>query len=147
MRYLIWLAVLAIVGSAAWRYRSSYLDFGPPAAPPKRIIFDNGTARTYAPASPPQGDAGSPNRPIGELRKCVRKAEVTYTNFACPKGFTEQAVKSDRLTVLESGVARSAAPAKADPDARKTLHDALDISEDRDIRERIMQRAAEGGTR
>jgi hypothetical protein len=147
MRYLIWLAVLAIVGSAAWRYRASFLDLGPPAPPPKRIIFDNGTARTLPLPPPPLASGARPNKPIGELRKCVRRAEVSYTNFACPNGFTEQAVKSDRLTVLDSGDAKPVTPEKPRPDARKTLRDALDISDDKDIRTRIMERAAEGNAK
>ncbi len=142
---LVGVALLFLL-SGAWRYRHAVNEWLTPPPPPKPILFDNGTVRQYAPpASQPGGKAVVAALPPGVLRKCVRGSETSYTNLSCPPGFREKPVDGSRVSVVPAGE-RAAVPAAAAPpgQARKTLNDALDLSKDEQLRQRIMDRAIAG---
>ena len=128
--------------------------------PVDRPIWDR--VFTVAPLvviGPAEADAG-PARPVaddlkkpaafprGALRKCVRGQQVSYTNVACPAGSREEAVADAPVNVLPATpVARVAPPQAPGSSAPSSLHQALDLTRDDKLRDRIMERAIEGATR
>lgn len=153
MRLIVFSVVVLLAVSVAWRYRGALGDLtgvASSAAPPARpIVFDNGTVRDPPPLAAPAGaSATALAAQPGALRKCVRRGETTYTNFACPAGFKELGVASDRVTVLSGqGAPRPQAADTTPAGRRSALHDALDLSRDDRLRERMMDRAIEQGSR
>jgi len=106
-------AAVALAGATGWRFRNA--DWVQNALHPQpikklKIEFDNGTVRQYETPSPEQAKKGAQPLPVGELRKCVRGADTSYTNDACPAGSKEQALNKGTLTVL-SAPPKPAAPA------------------------------------
>ncbi len=102
--YLI-VAGLALAAAAGWRVRDAdwVQDFLHPQPVKKlKIEFDNGTVRQYETSPPEQARKGTVPMPEGALRKCVRGAEVSYTNHPCPAGSQEHALKQGTLTVLSA---------------------------------------------
>lgn len=87
------------------------------------------------------GDAGAPKDQPGGLRKCVKGAEVTYTNARCPAGYAEQAVSGGAVTVVPGTPVPKPAAAGSGP---SSLHKALDITRDDALRDKIMERQIEG---
>lgn len=140
----IWAIVALCLASTAWRYRGSIAHLVEARIPSKPIVFDNGSARQPdAPPSPSAQD--TQHLPNGVARKCLRAGESTYyTDQACPPGSREKAVDTGRVTVLTGADAGRPAPAQPPAHARKTLHDALDLSDDKHLRERIIERAGSG---
>lgn len=138
---------LLLLASLAWKYRHFFTELAAPPPPPaKAIVFDNGSVRQLAPAaSQPVLQAGPAPLPHGQMRRCTRRQETTYTNVPCPPGFKERAVDGSRVSVVESG--QPAAPARpANAGApRKTLRDALDLNADPQLRDRIIERAEQTG--
>ena len=148
MRFVVWFFVLLFGSTLAWRYYPR-VDAGLKSqpAPSKPIVFDNGTVRQYLPPPEPGSAPLATSLPQGALRKCVKGKQKTYTNISCPPGHEELPVSSDRLTVLSGqGPVR---PAQALPAAerRSTLRDALDLSADDQLRQRIVDRAADMRTK
>jgi len=139
MRTFVWIAVVLIALAAGWRYRGAVTAWLTPEPPPKPIVFDNGTVRDMGdPASAPPAAAGLP---AGALRKCTRGSETQYTNVACPPGFKEKPVSSDRVNVLPAGDAPAAKPAAAPPGERpRNVRDVLDPDAER-LREKVIERA------
>lgn len=87
------------------------------------------------------GDAGAPKDQPGGLRKCVKGAEVTYTNAKCPAGYAEQAVTGGTVSVVPATPVPQASDAAS---GTPTLHRALDIKRDDTLHDKIIQRQIEG---
>jgi hypothetical protein len=104
-RLLIFVAVLFAI-AITWRYRNSDFIQGivhPQSVKPLAIEFDNGTVRqTIEPGDRALTKAAP--KPVGSLRKCVKGAEVVYTNTFCPAGLKELELSNGTLTVV-SGTA------------------------------------------
>lgn len=144
MRIVIWLSIVLLALAIGWHYRALWLGLaGPPPAPPRPVVFDNGSVRDQRPASQPAGPPVVTAAP-GQARKCVKRGETTYTNFACPPGFKEAAIASDRVTVVPGTSGAPPAAAKPQGEAPSALHEALDLKRDEELRRRIMDRAIEG---
>lgn len=139
---LLVIAVLALVlASAAWRYRA-WLTPDAPAPAPRPVVFDNDHATPPPPPASAAPGAATVRAP-GALRKCVRGGEVSYTDRACPAGFREREVATDRVTVMPAApVAATATSA-----SRRTLKQQLDVADEDRLRERMIDRAVEGATR
>jgi hypothetical protein len=160
LKLLAWAAVLLIACSAVWSKREHpwvQALWSTVEPPPKPIQFDNGTVRQYAePGSAATGTQAT--APPGAMRKCVRGTQVTYTNFSCPSGFKEREVGGPPVNVLagqapakpaQSAKAAAAAdrggadPSQARSGAQATLHQALDLSADEKLRQKMIDRAVE----
>ncbi len=144
--------LVLFVASAGWRWRGDIDAWLNPASPgvSKPIVFDNGTVREPPPPAS-QPFAARLSQVPGGLRKCVKGSQTSYTNFDCPAGFKERAVAADWVSVVDGragGSARAAGPASSSGNsAQKRLHDALDLSHDPRLRERVMDRAIDAGSR
>ena len=107
------------------------------------IQFDNGTVREApVPASPASAASaqvfeGEP----GKLKKCLRGNTVTYTDQNCPPGTKAAAVTGGNVTVVPSEKPKPAARDAAANNSRNTLRDALDLSGNDNIRDKMMERA------
>lgn len=146
MKVILIAALLLMAIGAGWRHRAVIHDgLEPTASRPKPLVFDNGTVRDVpAPAARP---TAALTRADG-LRKCVRGSQTTYTNFDCPAGFKQKNVTTDRVTVLEAQAGRAAPASKPKAaGAQRRLQDALDLSADDKLRERMMERAVDAGSR
>jgi hypothetical protein len=116
----------------------SWLDTTPSI--PKEIVFDNGSFRdapSPAASEPTQVALSAP----GALRKCVRGDRVTYSNLTCPPGFKERQVSSDKVTVISTDGTRKPESKVQSESAQKTLHNALDLKTDDQLRQRMIDRA------
>lgn len=153
MKGIVITVLVLLAASAAWRDRAAidrWLQAGP-SAQAKPIVFDNGTVRE-PPAAASQPFAAAVSLLPGMLRKCVRGGQTTYTDIDCPNGFQQRTVAADRVSIVDApadGSARaSAAPRSSTrPAAQRRLHDALDLSQDSRLRERVMERAIDAGSR
>lgn len=146
----LFLASLLLLALAfGWRFWRSVAAEGPdtnarPGAP--AIDFDNGSVR--APAS---ATALAPGTVPGQLTKCVRGSETVYTHFTCPPGHKAAPMRGGTVTVVPGGAPAakppqggSASAAGLPPNgAKASLHDALDISADPRLRERMVDRAVQ----
>ncbi len=141
IRIIFLTAIIVLALSAAWSKREQLEALLEPDRVVKPIVFDNGTVRQYMPsASSDQADL-----PAGTLRKCVSKGEVTYTNVPCPKGHKEKPVAGPPVNVVAGQVVQAAKqPAVNGAKGTSALHDALDLSSDGQLKERIMERAIKG---
>lgn len=138
MRAFVWMAVVLIALAAGWRYRGAVTAWLTPEPPPKPIVFDNGTVRDMGvPASAPAAATGLP---AGVLRKCTRGSETQYTNVACPPGFKEKPVSSDRVNVLPAGDTSAAKPAAPPDERRRNVRDVIEPDAER-LREKVIDRA------
>ncbi len=90
------------------------------------------------------GDGAAPKTAskfrAGELRKCVNGQQVSYSNVECPPGAREQAVAAAPVTVVPGTPVSKPADASS---AASPLHEALGITRDDKLREKIMQRQME----
>ena len=143
VRYaLIGLAVL-VVASTVWRYRDHALVqavLHPKGAARPDIRFDNGSVRD---AAGKDGDTATgidaENEP-GKLKKCVRGKDVLYTDQACAAGSKVAAIEGGNVTVVPSRPQK--APERTEsPTSRRTLRDALDVSDKADWQDKREQRA------
>lgn len=145
MRAVIFLLVVLLAASIGWRYRAVFADWLQPEPPPKPFVWDNGSVRDTPPASAPAPvQATAP--PVGAMRKCVKGSETTYTNFSCPPGFKEAAIKNDRVTVVAGTPVPKPEGAKQG-EATSALHEALDLKRDDELKRRVMERAMNGAER
>jgi hypothetical protein len=145
MRFIVWFFVLAFGSVLAWRaYPKLATGSETRPAPSKPFVFDNGTVREYLPPPEPGSAAALSSLPHGVMRKCVKGTKKIYTDVTCPPGHQELAVATDRVTVLPGPdkPARAAEPG-APPERRSTLRDALDMSGDDQLRQRIVDRAVD----
>ena len=124
----VFLCVLAL--ALAWRYRHAEFVqdlLHPPVKRPLKIEFDNGSARrpeASAASAPGKGQAQA--MPLGALRRCVKGAEVSYTNSYCAAGAKEFKVDRGTVNVVGSGVPKAPAqdPALAGAAAGNGLSEA-----------------------
>jgi hypothetical protein len=150
IRLYFTVAALLIALSAAWGKRQSLQAFlAPPSPPAKAIQFDNGTVRDMGDASDAASAvAARPQFAPGAMRKCFKGQQVTYTNVTCPTGFKEAPVAGPPVSVVPGLAAgKPASPADlaaAGGKGRSSLHDALDLSKDDQLRQRLMERAIDG---
>jgi len=141
-------SVLLLALAFGWRFWHGMSAQGPdPSARPvaPAIDFDNGSVR--APASAVARPAGAVP---GRLTKCVRGSETVYTHFTCPPGHKAAAMGGGTVTVVpgttraETAQAGRPAGTGLPPNgAKASLHDALDISADPHLRERLVERAVQ----
>jgi hypothetical protein len=145
LKHVFMLAVAALAAAFAWRYHDAEVVtrfLHPDTTKPKPIQFDNGTVRQYRIASQPDGVRQEAQLPVGSLRKCWKGAEVVYTNFSCPRGFKERPVAATVNVVSGQATTRPATREAGTP-VKSSLHDALDLSQDPHLREKIIERAVE----
>jgi hypothetical protein len=145
-RYARILAVMLVLalGASAWRHRNDawVQALWRPEPAPRSVGLDNGSARE--PAAPGKPVAGTslpaPANLPGQMKKCVRGQQVTYTDQPCEPGARVGTVTSDKLSVVPGAVAPPTAPDAA-PKGRSQLHDALDLNEPEKLRDKMMERA------
>ena len=143
---LIGLATL-VLGSTGWRHRNDawVQDLLRPAGPAVTSIrFDNGSIRDNQPLAPRNAAADSALNTAGKLKKCNGPHGVIYTDQICPSGSKAEAVNGGNVTVIDSGASKTDTAAKADAsktDGPKTLRDALDLSGNNNLREKMVDRA------
>lgn len=137
---VIWVVALG------WRYRNAewIRQMLRPPEPVKQILFDNGSVRDARPtvdarASPPtlQQD----NTPPGVMRKCVRGNEITYTDVPCPTGTQVSGLKQGNVTVVDR-IAPVEKESGKQAQGNKSLMDALDLSGNENIKDKMIERAA-----
>lgn len=99
--------------------------------------------------SPGGGEpAASTTSKPGALRKCVKGQQVSYSNVECPVGAREQAVTAAPVNVVPATpVARSADPKAPGSSAPSALHEAMGLTRDDQLADKIRQRAIDGATR
>lgn len=139
---LIGVAVL-LLGTSGWKHRNdTWVQdlLRPSGAVQTTIRFDNGSVRdklsaaTHAP-----NDASALNVP-GKLKKCAGPQGVIYTDQICPPGSKAAPVNGGNVTVID-GTASKSEVAKPPGDAPKALRDALDLSGNNQLREKMVERA------
>jgi len=107
------------------------------------IQFDNGSVRDAAVilGQPP---GTSSNRAVentpGTMKKCLRGREVVYTDQLCPAGAMVAAVNGGNVTVLEANKPKKNERTPSQ-DRHTSLRDALDLSGNENIREKMVERA------
>lgn len=143
-RTIVFAAALMFAGSILWGNRKSWFPDTAPVVAPKAIEFDNGTVRKPRVALDIMGPPAPAGLAPGELRKCTQGLTVEYTNMTCPVGFRESAVTAPKVSVVAT-----TAPAKAEDrgqgaQVRSAMRDALDISKNDRLREKMMERVIEG---
>ena len=145
VRVIFITAALLIALSVAWGKRQSLQALLAPAPPPsKPIQFDNGTVREYGPASSASASSAQPQIAPGGMRKCFKGQQVSYTNMECPPGTKEKPVAGPPVNVLPAQAVAKANESQAPGKGKSALHDALDVSRDEKLRERMMERVIEG---
>jgi hypothetical protein len=137
---------IIILGRIGWNHRNDAWVQGlvRPDGPAKlNIQFDNGSVRDVLPGGElPHGMASgsTPEDAPGKLRKCLRGTKVIYTDQTCPTGMKAEAVTGGNVTVLESSTPKSTTQATPQ-EGRRTLRDALDVSGNDNIKDKMMERA------
>lgn len=138
---------VAMVAATAWRYRSAqWLQQLTQVDGPTQvnIKFDNGSVRdkplgdnTEATANPtPQR---SQENALGKVKKCLRGKEVIYTDQPCALDAKAAPIQGGSFTVMESAAAKTQGTSSRQP-GPKALRDALDISGDDKLRDKMMER-------
>lgn len=126
-----WRAVVAVLalaglGALAWQQRGwlgAHLGGSPGAA--------------HSPAA----DATAP----GGLRKCVKGAQVSYTNVACPPGSRAQPVAAAPVTVVPATPVPRAVAAASAGSGPAALREMLDMRREESLHDRAVERAVNGG--
>jgi hypothetical protein len=141
--------VVAVLAAAGYKYKDSLLGAGSANEPmAKPIVFDNGTVRQPKSSMPPVAGAdgaAAPSAPAlaqGEMRKCMRGKEVTYSNVVCPDGFKTTKVESNRVSVVPAQTVPK--PEGDDFNPRKSMRKALDLSDPDNPREKMIEQAING---
>ncbi len=142
VRWFFYVIFVLVGVSFAWGKRHWIAEFVSPPPPPKPIVFDNGSVRDSAPAPAPAAEVTK--FPPGTLRKCVRGQQVSYSNISCPPGHKESAVGGTQLTVLPAPPGAPATRAAASGNGQSRLHEALDLTRDERLRERMIEKAIDG---
>ena len=134
-----------VVGMTAWRHRDDawVQALWRPEAPPKPVVFDNGSVRDSAVRMPPQPKAEGPDNLPGQMKKCIKGKQVVYTELPCDAGAKVAAVTGGNVTVVPSDTPKPATqPQGAQAAAgRSNLHDALDLNGNDNLRDKMMERA------
>ena len=146
LRYGFVVVLVVVVASTAWRHRDDDWVHGllRPEGPGKvQIQFDNGTVREPAAVVPVASDKAPENLP-GQLKKCLRGKQTIYTDQPCSPDAKVAKVDGGNVTVVPSVGAKPTSrldTGTAPAEARKTLRDALDLSGNDNIRDKMMERA------
>lgn len=141
IRVIFFAAAIVLALSAAWSKRVQLQALFEPEHAAKPIVFDNGTVRQYSPASASE----QADMPVGALRKCMNKGEVIYTNVPCPVGHKEKPVAGPPVNVVAGQAVQVVKqPAMDGSKGASSLRDALDLSNDGQLKDRIMERAIKG---
>lgn len=127
---IIGLVLLGALG-AAWHQREALQAWVGSA----KLASPAGSGATTASPGAPKATGG------GELRKCLKDGQVTYSNVDCPAGSQAQAVTGGTVTVVPGTPVAKPATAGSGPSA---LHKALDVTRDDSLRDKIMERQIEG---
>ncbi len=149
IRFLLLLIGIVIFASITWKFRNAewiqkLLQVDDPAT--VNIKFDNGSARDNPPAAtiasaPARAqEQGSQNNAPGVIKKCLRGREITYTDQICPSDAKVAPVTGGNVTVVGTPKAKAERSNAAEP-GPKALRDALDLSGNVNIREKMMDRA------
>lgn len=154
LRHLLVALAVLLAAAIGWRsvgglsgLQRAVTPEPPPAAP---IVFDNGSTRSAAPGpSAPPAPRAAAARAAGGMTKCVRGSRTIYGDARCPDGWREVAVGGPPVNVLPAtpvpgrAAADGAGPSMPGGSARRTLHDALDLSHDPQLRQRMVDRAVD----
>jgi hypothetical protein len=145
-RYVVVGLVVVVIGRMAWSHRNEdwIRNFLRPDGTAKiDIRFHNGSVLDGAVIlSQPRSSARTfevENTP-GKMKKCTRGREVVYTDQLCPAGAEVAAVNGGNVTVLDANKPKTEAPTTSQ-DRRTSLRDALDLSGNENIREKMVERA------
>lgn len=153
LRLIFWTAIITLVLGCVWRYSDPQLKqqlLHPESLQAKPFKFDNGSHRDDTPPAAPLSKSAQAKAepPPGALRKCAKGKEVVYTNVSCPAGFAAAQVKGGTVNVVggqdEAMHSSTEAGAQSVSQARRTLHEALDLNGDPALKARMMERAIEG---
>jgi hypothetical protein len=147
VRYVLMGIVILAMGRLAWQHKNDawIQTLFRPDGPAKMVIqFDNGSVRDAGtlPGGKPAESAGNTaqeNTP-GKLKKCLKGNEVIYTDNLCPVGTKVAAVDGGNVTVL-GGSPPKPKVSGASHDGPKSLRDALDLSGNENIKDKMMERA------
>lgn len=140
IRWGVVLVVVAAMAAWGWQQRERFWT----RAVPEPAPVDT------RPTSPAPDDGPAPRnvgaadgfRP-GQMRKCVKGAQVSYTNVDCPPGFRAQAVGGAPVNVLPATQVASSSQGASAPAA---LRQALDIDRGETLNDKLIDRAT-GATR
>ena len=105
--------IVAILFATAWRFKDSEAIRGlvyTGQERVKKIEFDNGTVRSYFPASALGSTGISKGQAISGVRKCKRGEQIIYTDDVCPPGSKDQAIVNGIINVLPAAIARDQSP-------------------------------------
>lgn len=140
--------LVGVAGISAWRHHDDawVQALWRPEPPRKPVVFDNGSVRDKAQPVLPSASATAkaPDNLPGQMKKCIRGKQVIYTDQACEAGAKVEAVTGGNITVVPSMTPKPATPAQGAtqaPTGRTTLHDALDLNGNDNIRDKMMERA------
>jgi hypothetical protein len=145
LRRIFGLLVALIILSALWGKRYSMANhFAPANALPKQIQFDNGSVRDNRPELAKSSISTQSQFSQGTLRKCIKDAQITYTDVACPPGYRERAVAGPPVNVMPAHSGQNSNEFASPSKGRTSLHDVLDLSRDEKLRDRMLEQAIEG---
>lgn len=137
IRYGLTGLVIVVLAKITWSHRHDdwVLHLLRPQGPAKiDIKFDNGSVRDLT------GTVRKVKSDVGQVKKCLLKGKVTYTDQKCPAGAQVASVNGGTVSVVNASTP-NAKEATSTPSAQKTLHDALDLSGGENLKERMMEQA------
>jgi hypothetical protein len=147
LRYALAFCVVVILGRVAWSHRNDLWvqQLLETTAPAKADIkFDNGSVRDSS-GRQAQGlvepKAKGTINTIGPVKKCVLGRDTIYTDQLCPTGSKVMDVTDGNVTVLQGDKPKIAVPPSSQQNAHQSLREALDLSRNDNIREKMMERA------
>jgi hypothetical protein len=145
-RYFAVVLVVVVAGNVAWIHRNDdwiQKFIRPDGAAKVDIRFDNASIRD-AVVILGQPPSTSSNRAVentpGTMKKCLLGREVVYTDQPCPAGATVAAVNGGNVTLLDANKPKKDERSPSQ-DRNTSLRDALDLSGNENIREKMMERA------
>jgi len=148
VRFLFLMIGVALVASSAWKYRNAeWVQKLTQVEDPAKadIKFDNGSVRDATPASRMASSPivangqGHQNNAPGVIKKCLRGKEVSYTDQACPSDAKVAPVTGGNVTSVGGTKAKTERSSAIEP-GPKALRDALDLSGNQNLREKMMER-------
>jgi hypothetical protein len=142
-RYLLIGVATLLLASAGWRHRNDawVQDLLRPSLPASASIrFDNGSFKDGQAQIMHSPTNDSALNTVGKLKKCTSPRGVVYTDQICPSGSKPAPVNGGNVTVVDSGTTKTET-AQSKTDAPKALRDALDLSGNDNLREKMMERA------
>ncbi len=147
VKYVLVGLVVVVAAKLAWTHRGDdwVQALLRPQGPAKvEIKFDNGSVRDAALPSADRTSQAARGQTVrneaGELKKCLIAGKIVYTEQVCPAGAKVAAVNGGNFAVMDTPKPKPGDHTSAQG-ARKTLHDALDLSGGEDIKARMMERA------